>query len=163
MNEPHPMPWVLPIRGALIGKLDLFVPGRPHPKKRPRSQKGGGRSWNPKENRQAEGEIIRLFRKKYGQSEWMDMLPHHGPFLLECFFMYSQTETVRGRAKWFEGKDMDSTPDLDNPLKTVMDALNGVAWADDKYILGLHAEKMYWDGQSGTYMIMSFFEPTSKG
>lgn len=77
--------------------------------------------------------------------------------------MYSQTETIRGRAKWFDGKDMDDTPDIDNPLKTVMDALNGVVWADDKYVLGAHTEKFYWPYESGTYIGIHLYEPTSKG
>lgn len=36
-------------------------------------------------------------------------------------------------------------PDLDNYIKSALDALNGILWADDKHIVDLHAHKYYSD------------------
>lgn len=36
-------------------------------------------------------------------------------------------------------------PDLDNLSKAIMDGLNGVAWHDDRQVVGLHVEKHYGD------------------
>jgi Holliday junction resolvase RusA-like endonuclease len=36
-----------------------------------------------------------------------------------------------------------SRPDLDNLIKTVLDALNGIAYTDDKQIVRLGATKAY--------------------
>lgn len=43
----------------------------------------------------------------------------------------------------FEGCYCDKRPDLDNYLKYYLDALNGVAYADDKQVVSLYAEKRY--------------------
>lgn len=34
-------------------------------------------------------------------------------------------------------------PDLDNYIKSALDALNGVAWDDDRFIVNIHAKKVY--------------------
>ena len=38
-------------------------------------------------------------------------------------------------------------PDIDNVVKLVMDALNGVAYDDDKQVVRQYAEKRYTDGE----------------
>ena len=39
-------------------------------------------------------------------------------------------------------------PDVDNIAKLVLDALNGVAFVDDKQIIELSVKKRYWDIES---------------
>lgn len=34
-------------------------------------------------------------------------------------------------------------PDLDNYIKSALDALNGVVWDDDRFIVDIHAKKVY--------------------
>ena len=41
--------------------------------------------------------------------------------------------------------------DLDNIAKTILDALNGIAYADDKQVVELHCEK-YWSTNSTEYI-----------
>lgn len=41
------------------------------------------------------------------------------------------------------GRFRPSIPDIDNITKTVLDALNGIAWKDDAQIVVLHVTKKY--------------------
>lgn len=49
------------------------------------------------------------------------------------------TECLSGRER--PGKK----PDIDNIAKSIMDGLNGVAYIDDKQVVGLEVEKHYWE------------------
>ena len=35
------------------------------------------------------------------------------------------------------------SPDLDNYVKLILDALNGLLWVDDRYIVEMHSGKFY--------------------
>lgn len=153
--------FLVPIKGAYLGNVDLWIPGRPHPKARPRSQpKGKGQPFNSGKNRKAEGRIRQIYLQKYGATPWFSRLPFEGPVLLTVYLLYERPATKKS---WWEGRDMVSTPDVDNPLKTVMDALNGTVWVDDSQVIGAHVEKFYWPNPSGTYVHVQMYEPTMKG
>jgi Holliday junction resolvase RusA-like endonuclease len=40
-------------------------------------------------------------------------------------------------------KPHTSRPDVDNVLKAVLDGVSGVAYADDKHVVAIHARKVY--------------------
>lgn len=144
--------FLYPIRSPHIARLQLIVPGRPHPKRRPRRSKRGV-FFDPKENRQAEAQIKKLFLEKYDTPATAHLLPFYGPVRMTLLFAYEQPKT----AMW-NGRLMDSKPDLDNVSKTVMDALNGVLWHDDSMIIGMHAEKFY-AKYSATLITADLYEP----
>lgn len=52
-------------------------------------------------------------------------------------------------------------PDLDNITKTILDALNGIAFDDDKQIVHIEAQKFY-GGKERTYIFMEEDVPPSK-
>lgn len=52
-----------------------------------------------------------------------------------------------------EGNLRPSSKDLDNLVKGVLDALNKVAWRDDRYIYYIQAEKRYSDNNRITIKI----------
>lgn len=56
-----------------------------------------------------------------------------GPITLSCAFIYDEDEEG-----WRSVR-----PDLDNLVKLVKDALNGVAYVDDSQVAHLRAEKLY--------------------
>lgn len=122
--------------------MKFFVPGRPVPKARPRF--GGGAVYTPAKTAAYE----RLVRLCYLQAGG------------ECL---SGALCVRIRAFYRPGKEMlkeikktpteahrmTSRPDVDNIAKSVLDALNGVAYEDDKQIDTLTVSKEYTDGEQG--------------
>ena len=48
----------------------------------------------------------------------------------------------KSMAKSRESQPDICRPDLDNIIKSVLDALNGVAWRDDCQVVGLRGDKM---------------------
>ena len=52
-----------------------------------------------------------------------------------------------------EGNLRPSSKDIDNLVKGVLDALNKVAWRDDRYIYYIQAEKRYSDNNRITIKI----------
>lgn len=121
---------------------EITVPGPAVPQGRPRLTTIGGhpRAYDPKKSRDYKA-FIRLCAK--GITE-----PLNGPVRVKI------TE-LRGVPKsWSKRKQQDAIagflrpvtrPDLDNIAKTVLDALNGVAWIDDGQITALICFKMYSD------------------
>ena len=93
----------------------FIVPGKPVPKGRPRF--GKGRAYTPRETMLAERAIAMSFRATSRAK------PLTGKVGLEVEFWYG------------DGRHGD----LDNLVKTVSDALNGVAWVDDRQIVQLRA------------------------
>lgn len=52
--------------------------------------------------------------------------------------------TKKARTEILEGKRQHTVkPDLDNLVKAILDALNGIAWHDDAQIVELHIAKKY--------------------
>lgn len=90
----------------------LNIPGDPQSKGRPRVYNGHGVT--PKTTREAENRVYSEFRTKYPNVQ-----PLNQPISVNAQFWMSSN---RGR-------------DLDNMYKLVTDALNGVAYTDDKLIV----------------------------
>ena len=79
-----------------------------------------------------------------------DLIPNHAPYPHPC-----EVELVFGlgplaqKPKWRWRAFLDglwfhtSRPDVDNLSKAVLDAMNGVLWADDSQVWRLVAEKTY--------------------
>lgn len=56
----------------------------------------------------------------------------------------SNIKTKAQRKAWEEGRLFPTIkPDLDNVVKSIFDALNGLAWIDDKQITGMLVSKIY--------------------
>ena len=100
----------------VMDSVRFTVPGNPVPKQRPRVVKG--HTYTPVETQRAE--------------QWIAM------------------HARRARVRWTEGqvklhvsfyRDSGHACDLDNLVKTVADALNGIAWKDDRQIVWLGALK----------------------
>jgi Holliday junction resolvase RusA-like endonuclease len=68
-----------------------------------------------------------------------------GPLGLSLVFEIMRPKSVKKGSKW-----RDKTPDLDNLCKGVLDAFNGLLWADDKQVVVLHASKPYSDSPGVT-------------
>ena len=90
-----------------------------------------GHVYTPRKTREYENLIKRCFYEQQGEKG--EKL--NGPIELKmrAYFRKPKTKAV---------SDMLSRPDIDNIIKTI-DALNGIAFDDDRQIVKLTAEKLY--------------------
>ena len=77
-----------------------------------------------------------------------DVPPFTGPVGVEiCAFFPIAKSNINTKAKrkdWEDGKLLPTIkPDLDNVVKSICDALNGLAWIDDKQVVCLNVAKCY--------------------
>ena len=93
---------------------------------------------------------VKKFKKELSQlarSQCKDD-PLDGMLEVEISF-YRQVQkslSKKERARRLSGEHRPTVkPDLDNYIKSTLDALNGILWTDDAYIVDLHAHKYYSD------------------
>lgn len=110
--------------------IELFIEGRPIPKARARVTMGG-HAYTPKRTKEYEGLV------KREAAEVMDGSPptDRPVTVTVCVVFGHKTKT--------EADPHTSRPDLDNVVKSVTDALNGVVYLDDSQIVGIAATKSY--------------------
>ena len=103
----------------------------PKSKERPRTPRGGGRSYTPRATLEAEKAI---------REQWpSDVPPIEGQCRVDIGFTRDEVifEIEELPPRDTKGK---GNRDLDNVTKLVTDALNGVAYLDDKQIVDLRGE-----------------------
>lgn len=115
--------------------LAVDVPWTPRAKGRPRMTKSG-RTYTPKETREAED----LFRANFIQEVGSEFVPIAEPIEVHWEFANDVVRmTVHSSLDYTERK---LRGDLDNYVKLVSDALNGVAYHDDRLIVAETARKL---------------------
>jgi Holliday junction resolvase RusA-like endonuclease len=116
------------------------VPGEPRGKGRPRVTKNG--TYTDSETKAYEEKIIAYYRKAFGGHKWPD-----GAFIsvkVVAYYPIPKRATKAQLAAMQAGTLFPSRkPDIDNVLKVVLDALNGVAYKDDSKVVCVEAEKKY--------------------
>lgn len=119
------------------------VPGEPRGKGRPRFTKTG-HPYTDSETRAYESKIVAYYRKQLGAFRWPD-----SAFIsvqVTAYYPIPKSATKAATAAMREGVMLPSRkPDIDNVLKIVLDALNGVAYKDDSRIVCVEAQKIYSD------------------
>ncbi|MFB5068306.1 MAG: RusA family crossover junction endodeoxyribonuclease [Aerococcus sanguinicola] len=118
--------------------IELVIPGECVPKGRPRFTKAG-HAYTPKKTRAYEAKLKLYFRRAVKE-------PMEGPLSVTLVigrpFLKSFT-----KKKTAEALNLDlwpiSRPDLDNYVKAVLDAGNGILFADDSQVCRLHVVKVY--------------------
>ena len=107
----------------------FIVPGRPKVKERPRHGRGG-HVYTPRDTLEREKAVAAVY-----------MGPRfEGPIQVWLSFGQDHTEVI------IDELDQEPTKlrgDIDNYAKLVLDALNGVAWIDDRQVVILTAAKSY--------------------
>lgn len=136
-------------------KITLTVPGPPTPKGRARSLRGGGH-YTPAATRAAERHIANLWQATHGLRQ-----PHEGPVVVDVAATFTPPTSW---PKWRRALALGGTwphlvkPDIDNLLKLVKDALNGLAWRDDSQVIVVIGRKLY--GEEPATVITITFLPT---
>ena len=122
-------------------KTCFIVPGKPQGKGRPRvTVRGGyGHAYTPKRTREYEEAVRQEFFLAGG-------ILLEGPVRATVIAFYPIPKHAHGdkRADMEAGKILpERKPDLDNIVKTILDALNGTAFRDDSSVVEIWSWKRY--------------------
>lgn len=121
--------------------MRLYVPGPPQPWRRTRLNVRGGRvvAFHDRQS-DTYADLIRWAWREAGSPTFGDQ-----PVALTvtCMFPRPASHFTRKGALSAAGRRavLPSRADVDNLAKAVMDALNGLAWADDRQIVDLNVTK----------------------
>lgn len=143
---------------------ELVIPHTPKAQARPRAAvvrcTGGVRAtmYKPRENMMAEEEVRRYWEDLIETlpPEEATRFPWEGPVKMVVRYVFQIPKT-----NYWEGREKEGKPDMDNLQKMLQDALNKYAWLDDSQIIGKHTEKMYGVSE-GTYATLEFYERVEK-
>lgn len=117
------------------------VPGEPRGKGRPRFTKQG-RTYTDSETKAYEQKIVAYYRNAFGSFRWPDAAFIRVKVI--AYYQIPKSATKSAIATMRAGVTYPARkPDIDNVLKIVLDALNGVAYKDDSRVIGVEAEKAY--------------------
>jgi Holliday junction resolvase RusA-like endonuclease len=123
--------------------LAFFVPGKPKGKGRPRHNPNG-RPYTDNQTRAYEYQIAVNYRRVAGKFRFPDDVFLRVRVQQQMPVPKSASKTKK--TAMLEGHIYPSAkPDLDNVIKSVLDALNGVAYKDDARVVGLYSQKIYSD------------------
>ena len=125
---------------------DVYVtmPLEPQPKLRPRFKVVRGRVFThtPYETKEFENQVAALYMARAKG----EMFERHRPLQVKITFAMNVPKSFSKKKR----TDIESglllhtvKPDLDNLTKSVLDALNGIAWYDDAQIVDLQVNKEY--------------------
>jgi len=119
------------------------IDGDPVAKGRPKFTRRG-HAYTPKKTKDYEEAVRLAFMAQ--TSEQMPVYGKDTPLVVRATFAKSvpKSYTKKRREACLSGKVLPTVKaDLDNYLKGVLDALNGLAWEDDSQIVMTVAEKIY--------------------
>jgi Holliday junction resolvase RusA-like endonuclease len=117
-------------------RVDFTIHTAPVSKQRPRLGKGGC-VYTPSKTKVFEN-IVAL---SYGNRPSFD--DKYIRIRLKFKFEVPKSYSKKKRLEAIEGKIRPTKADIDNYIKAVLDGLNKKAWKDDRYIVGILAEKEY--------------------
>ena len=123
--------------------LRFFVPGPPVGKGRPRVAMHGGHAHAYTPDRTADYEW--LVRHCY-KGQCAGAFAENTPVSVEIVALYpiAKSATKAERAAMLAGEILPTKkPDVDNVLKIILDALNGLAYPDDKQVVYTSVRKKY--------------------
>lgn len=120
--------------------LTFEVPGEPRGKGRPRF--ANGHAYTDSETKAYEEKVVACYRKSCG-----GFLYDEEAFIrikVTAYYRIPKSATKASAAGMESGQILPGKkPDIDNVLKIVLDALNGVAYKDDSRVVSVEAEKKY--------------------
>lgn len=121
--------------------MRFVVPGTPKGKARPRVCFKGNRAWayTPKVTRTYESEI-----KKHALKSGIKKKVGNVSIEISAIFKIPKSTSKTKSKQMLEGQIRPTKkPDMDNIAKTVLDALNGIAYDDDKQVCTLKISRWY--------------------
>lgn len=115
------------------------VLGRPQGKGRPRFSRRSGTVYTPKKTMEYEEKIRQAYLEAGGKKYASPIV-----VIVNAYFLVPASWSKSIRRSALNGVFRPGKrPDIDNILKAVMDALNGVAYLDDKQVIECYCTKRY--------------------
>lgn len=123
--------------GCVGSVIEFTIPGDPVPKGRPKSARIGNRAilYTPKKTRAYEAYIASA-AKDYTPSGGL----LEGPLRVSLSFYFKRPKSLSKKCLYHVKR-----PDIDNIIKSILDALEGVIYKNDSQVVELHATKSYGD------------------
>ena len=125
-------------------RVYFIVPGPCVAKPRPRFSSKTGRVYTPNNGHKYE----KLVRECYGDNKSFE--DKFIKIKIIFWFEIPKSYSKQKRQDCAEGFIRPSRADIDNYIKSVLDGLNKVAYADDRYIYKIEAEKRYTEHEART-------------
>ncbi|WP_029688054.1 RusA family crossover junction endodeoxyribonuclease [Thermoanaerobacter sp. A7A] len=125
-----------------MNTIILTIPGKPFGKQRPRVTKAGI-AYTPKETVNYENFIKLLYMQKYKKYKDLKL---EGPIKMTITAVYKIPKSASKKDKELMLRNVirpTKKPDMDNIAKAIADALNGLAYEDDKQIVEMYISKIY--------------------
>jgi len=127
-------------------QVKFFIPGPPAGKGRPRFGRHDGEvvTYTPEKTSTYEEKVQLCYLQQVGRRRFPDnaYLEMH----IVSRHPVPKSETKVRRALMLSNQLLPAKkPDIDNIVKIIQDALNGLAYKDDKQFVGLHVMKVYSD------------------
>ncbi len=121
--------------------ISLTIFGEPKGKGRPRFTKSGN-TYTPKETSEYEALVAMAYKSK-SKGEYFDKgVPLR--MVIAAYYGIPKSVGKRESGQMVSGEIRpQKKPDLDNVIKIIMDALNGVAYHDDAQVVSVQAHKFY--------------------
>ena len=132
--------------------MQFIVKGRPQGKKRPRFSRISHTVYTPQETISYENQIAMAFKAGGGRC-----IPEGQCVAVSvtAFFPVPKSYSKGKRKACIDGYIWpDKKPDIDNVLKVVLDALNGLAYDDDKQVIEAICRKYYTDGEGYLWVVV---------
>lgn len=127
--------------------LKFNIPGEPCAQGRPRFAvfHGHAVAYDPAKSKNYKSFVKMLAMAAMDEQEWKyTELPLR--IAICAWESIPKSKTKKFRQDALEGKEFPTVkPDLDNVAKTIMDALSGVVYKDDKQVVDLIVKKRYTD------------------
>lgn len=130
--------------------LSFFVPGAPVPQARPRVARNGG-VYEPPKCTEYKFLVREIAKAKMAK---MRLPPMQGEITCKIeFHMPIPASWPKYRKETAKGSPHISRPDIDNLQKAVLDALNGIVYADDGQVFSVEICKRYSDSPGTVILI----------
>ena len=120
-------------------KIKLVIPGKAQAKQRPRIGRNG--AYTPQKTKNYENWIKTIFIQNYPV-----MKPLETPLRVSIVLNVEIPTSIskKKQIEMINGSILPTKkPDVDNVAKSILDALNGLAYRDDKQIIYLQVTKRY--------------------
>lgn len=121
--------------------ITVTIPGEPVGKGRPKFTKAGT-AYTPPKTRVYENKVAFLYKMAAKGQKFQ----RHIPVAVEirAYYGIPQSDSKRQRERKLSGAILPcKKPDIDNVVKAVLDAINGIAYEDDAQVVCITASKAY--------------------
>ena len=128
-------------------ELNFVIPGSPIGQGRPKFStiNGHPKAYDPEKSRNYKA-YVRMLATQAMKETCFEMIDGPCALLINAFFEVPKSKSKRFREAALNGTERPTKkPDADNIVKAIQDALNGLAYKDDAYIVYLACQKFYSD------------------